>query len=83
MTPDDLAEMNRLCLAIQKEQDSKKFDILVTTLNQLLERQERRLGPRDQSNQIGNQPQERNHNAEAKNTFRAGSTGARKEDCRA
>jgi hypothetical protein len=58
MTPDDLAEMNRLCTAIQKEQDSKKFDQLVIALNELLDCQERHLGPRHQSNQISNQHEE-------------------------
>jgi hypothetical protein len=51
MTAEELAEMNRLCKAIQEEQDSGKFDQLVEALNDLLERQEKRLANRGQKSQ--------------------------------
>jgi hypothetical protein len=43
MTPEERAEMNRLCERIQTEQDPHIFMDLVDQLNQLLARKERRL----------------------------------------
>jgi hypothetical protein len=43
MTPDEQAEMNRLCRLIQVEKESKKFDQLVSQLNELLEGKGTRL----------------------------------------
>jgi hypothetical protein len=43
MTPEEPEEMNRLCLAIQNEQDQAKFTELVRELNELLEKKEHRF----------------------------------------
>ena len=43
MTPEERAEMNRLCERIQAEQDPQIFMDLVDQLNQLLARKEKRL----------------------------------------
>ena len=43
MTPEEREEMNRLCLAIQNEDDHKKFSELLLQLNQILEKKERRF----------------------------------------
>ena len=43
MTPDEQAEMTRLCSLIQVEKEPKKFDQLVSQLNELLEDKGTRL----------------------------------------
>jgi hypothetical protein len=43
MTPEEREQMNRLCERIQMEQDHQQFTKLVTQLNELLSRKERRL----------------------------------------
>jgi hypothetical protein len=43
MTPEDREQMNRLCQRIQLEKDSNIFIKLVEELNELLEREEKRL----------------------------------------
>jgi hypothetical protein len=56
MTAEDLAEMNRLCKAIQEEQDSRKFDQLVEELNDLLDRQEKHLAKKGEKSQCRTSP---------------------------
>jgi len=43
MTPEERAEMDRICSQIQEEKDPKKFDELVARLNELLEDKGHRL----------------------------------------
>lgn len=47
MTPEEHARMNQLCILIQDEKDHHEFLNLVRELNDLLERKEYRLGPRE------------------------------------
>ena len=47
MTPEETAEMNRLCGLIAVEKDHVKFVQYVRQLNDLLERKEHRLVERD------------------------------------
>jgi hypothetical protein len=51
MTPEERAEMERLCQLIQVEKDANKFTNLVFQLNSLFKRKERRLN--------GDQPPDR------------------------
>jgi hypothetical protein len=46
MTPEETAEMHRLCNLIKTEQDADKFTELIAQLNNLLDRKERRLEER-------------------------------------
>ena len=43
MTPEEKSELDALCQRIQEEHDHDKFTELVTQLNDLLERKEKRL----------------------------------------
>jgi len=43
MTPEEKSELDVLCQRIQEEHDRDKFTELVTQLNDLLERKEKRL----------------------------------------
>jgi hypothetical protein len=43
MTPDEREQMFALCAKIADERDPHKFTQLITQLNELLERKERRL----------------------------------------
>jgi hypothetical protein len=43
MTPEERTELDRLCLAIQIEQDQAKFTALLRELNELLEKKEQRF----------------------------------------
>jgi hypothetical protein len=47
MTPEETAEMHRLCNLIQAEKDRDKFLEYVTQLNNLLEHKDHRLEERD------------------------------------
>jgi hypothetical protein len=49
MTPEETAEMHRLCNLIQVEKDRHKFLEYVTALNNLLERKENRLEDQEQT----------------------------------
>jgi hypothetical protein len=51
MTPEECAEMQRLCQLIQVEKDPNRFTNLVFQLNSLFKRKERRLN--------GDQPPDR------------------------
>ena len=43
MTPEEAAEMNRLCALIQQEKDADNFTRLVDQLNAFLEMREKRV----------------------------------------
>jgi hypothetical protein len=51
MTPEETAEMHRLCGLIQTEQDRHKFIEYIRQLNDLLKRKDRRLEEREDPEQ--------------------------------
>jgi hypothetical protein len=50
MTPEETKRLYELCERIKTEKDPTKFDVLVSELNDLLEKKQKRIQPVDKPN---------------------------------